>query len=77
MSRFNEAESRFIEEHFFSFVWSYTMFARDFVRNLGQPDKIINKHLLKQLKLDRQILLRVLAKVVEHLHTFRRKIVDV
>ena len=32
---------------------------------------------LKQLKLDRQILLRVLAKVVEHLHAFGRKVVDV
>ena len=33
--------------------------------------------LLKQLELDGQVLLRVLAEVVDHLHAFGREVVDV
>lgn len=77
MFRFNETEPWILEEHFFNLVLSYTMFSCDFIRNFSKPDEIINEHVLKQLKLDRQILLRVLAEVIKQLHTFGRKIVDV
>jgi hypothetical protein len=40
------------------------------LRNMGAPH-------LKQLKLNRQVLLRILAEVVHQLHAFRRKVVDV
>src|SRR6266478_8792717 len=39
--------------------------------------KAAPKILLKQLELNRQILLWVLAKVVHQLHAFRREVVDV
>ena len=35
------------------------------------------QHTLKQLELNRQVLLRVLAKVVNHLHAFGRQLVHI
>jgi hypothetical protein len=71
MSRFNETVFGIVEEYFFGFVWGYAMLGRDFIRNLGQPDEVINVHLSEQLELDRQVLLRVLTEIVKQLHALR------
>jgi len=72
-SRLNEAISWLVKEHLFDLVERDAMFDCEFVRNLRQLNEIIDEHALKQLKLDRQILLRILGEVVHQLHAFGRK----
>jgi len=43
-SRFKKSVPRFVEEYFFHFIQTHTMFDRDLLYDLGQPDKVSNEH---------------------------------
>jgi hypothetical protein len=42
MSRFNKTVSGIVKKYLFGFIQGYSMLGRDFLRNLGQPDEVIN-----------------------------------